>query len=150
METDNLIKKLIGLAQLDIDAAGAYDKALEHISEAPIKAQLRKFKADHKRHVKDLSAYIKALGGKPPTNTPDIAGVFLKIFTALRSSTGTEGALKAMRGNEELTNKIYTEALEERGIPREIRSLIVANKKDEALHLKYILSALKVKEVKPK
>jgi hypothetical protein len=142
MDKDNLIKKLCALAQLDIDAVGAYEKALPHIAEADIKMNLNKFKIDHHQHIQDLSIHIKNLGGEPPKQTPDFSGVLIKIFTTLLSITGTQGALKAMKGNEELTNKAYKDALEEEGVPEYIHTLLIKNKADEAAHLRYIESVI--------
>ena len=51
------------------------------------------------------------LGGNPPKRSVDLKGLLLEGFTALRSVTGTEGALKAMQSNEKTTNKKYQEAL---------------------------------------
>jgi uncharacterized protein (TIGR02284 family) len=144
MEKDDLIKKLCKLSQLDIDAMGAYEKAIEHIEEndADIKIQLNSFKADHQKHIQDLGTHIRSLGGTPPKETPDFSGLLQKGYTALRSITGTEGALNAMETNEQSTNKAYAEALEETGLPEDVRILLAKNRADEARHLEYIQNTL--------
>ena len=54
---------------------------------------------------------------------------------------GTEGALKAMRGNEKVTNAIYDRALGW-DLPPEVRTVIERNRDDERRHLSYIEGAL--------
>lgn len=135
---EDLIKKLAKLAQLDIDAARAYDQAIEHIDIPDIKSTITLFRNDHKRHITDLNQQITQLGGKAVEETPDLKGVLIEGFTALRSTTGTAGALKAMHSNEKLTNKTYDDALSEDALPENIRLLLIKNRDDERKHLNYI------------
>jgi hypothetical protein len=58
-------------------------------------------------------------------------------MTALRSMMGDEQALKAMKGNEELTNKKYSEALDE-NLPADVMEVVRRNYQDEVRHLAYI------------
>jgi uncharacterized protein (TIGR02284 family) len=139
---ESLIKKLSKLAQLDIDAARAYDQALDHIDIPDIKSSITLFQNDHKRHITDLNQQITSLGGKAVEETPDFKGVLIEGFTALRSTTGIAGALKAMRSNEKLTNKTYDDALAEDALPENIRLLIIKNRDDERKHLAYIEKVL--------
>lgn len=135
---EQLIKKLSKLAQLDIDAARAYDQAIDHIDIPDIKSAITLFRNDHKRHIIDLNQQITQLGGKAVEETPDFKGVLIEGFTALRSITGTAGALKAMRSNEKLTNKTYDDALSEDALSEHIRLLLIKNRDDERKHLAYI------------
>ena len=135
------IKTLSNLAQLDIDAVHAYEQAIERIDYAPIRDELRKFQMDHQRHVRELSALIKQHGEKPPEFSRDFKGFLIEGFTALRSITGTEGALKAMQSNEETTTKHYSEALDS-DLPLEARALVERNYGDERRHLNYVKGAL--------
>ena len=136
---DKTVESLMNdLIQLDIDATHAYQQALDVIKEKDIHEQLKKFKGDHERHIKELSALLKELGGEPIKKTQDFKGYIIEGMTFLRSITGTEGALKAMVTNEKITNKKYQEALEYQGLPREARSLITTNYQDEKTHLAYV------------
>jgi hypothetical protein len=47
---------------------------------------------------------------------------------------GTEGALKAMKGNEELTNRTYSNALG-KGFPVDVLAVLQKNYADEQRHL---------------
>lgn len=144
MENKALIKNLSNLAQLDIDAIRAYSQALDNIKHTTIHNQISSFKADHERHVTELNAAIRQLGGEPPSFSPDLKGFFIEGFTAIRSMTGTAGALKAMRTNETLTNHVYAKARGE-DLPEHIRTLIERNYADEQRHLAYIEQAIENK-----
>lgn len=132
---ENVMNELI---QLDIDATYAYSEALKVIKEKDIHDKLQSFKQDHHRHIKDLAALLKDIGGEPIKYSQDIKGYVIEGITFLRSITGTEGALKAMMTNEKITNKKYAEALEYKGLTQEVRSLISTNFHDEKAHLAYI------------
>jgi len=129
--------KLSSLVKLDIDAVHAYNQAIAQIDLLPIKEQMIKYRQDHERHIEHLSKVIIALGVTPPTLTQDFKGYLIEGFTALRSMTGTEGALKAMKTNEELTNKKYRESASLPFSPN-IKALIERNYQDEQAHLKFV------------
>lgn len=144
MQKDDAIKLLIDLCQLDIDAVEAYDKAIAHIEDLTIKAKITQFKNDHEQHIADLSVLIANYGGEPPARTPDLKGLLITGFTALRSLTGTTGALKAMESNEKTTNREYQQALNNPNLPTDIKVVLEKNLGDERTHLAYIEQALKV------
>jgi uncharacterized protein (TIGR02284 family) len=137
MENKDIVSKLYDLCQLDIDAIRAYDEAIEKIDIETVAENLRNFRADHQRHVSDLTAQIVKYGGTAPENKPDVKGFVIQGFTSLRSLTGTPGALKAMRGNEVLTNSKY-KAAQELDLPVDLRQIIDRNYSDEQRHLAYI------------
>jgi uncharacterized protein (TIGR02284 family) len=137
MNNPNLLKNLVSLVQLDIDAVHAYEKAIEKIEIGEVKETLIRFKEDHVRHIADLSPLIRDNGGEPPEFKPDFKGLLIQGFTALRSSTGTEGALKAMKMNEKLTNSTYEKALSWE-LPEDVRRVVQRNRADEETHLRYV------------
>jgi len=137
----DMAEVLSALAQLDIDAIRAYEQAIESVSHGGIRVSLTRFRDDHKRHVEHLSAVIRALDAVPPEYSPDLKGFLIEGFTAIQSLLGTEGALVAMRNNEELTNRKYAEAYEMNLSPN-IRELVGHNYHDEQVHLKYIQEML--------
>lgn len=150
MTSDNksIAQKLTKLIKLDVDAVRAYQQALDNIDVPAIHTSLSQFRDDHQRHIAELSAAIRDLGEEPPSNAPDIKGFFIEGFTAIRSLTGTEGALKAMRGNEKLTTSTYHDALSE-DLPANIQALIRKNYADEQRHLQYIEHMLATKAWNP-
>lgn len=141
MDNKEIIKELKSLCQLDIDAFFAYNETLRHIDKADVKTQVEHFKADHERHIKNLSDQIRSLGEEPPEFSRDFKGFVLDAFTKIRSITGTEGALKALRSGENITNKRYANA-SKLEFPERIKDLVEKNFKDEQRHLHYIEQAL--------
>jgi uncharacterized protein (TIGR02284 family) len=141
MDQPKLIDKLNDLIQLDYDAVGAYEAAVDRIDVESIRSRLREFQNDHRRHITDLSAQVSRLGGTPKQK-PNVKGFVLKGFTAVTSMMGNEAALRAMQGNEKLTNSSYASALRENW-PADIRNVIEQNYRDEQRHLAYIEDALR-------
>jgi uncharacterized protein (TIGR02284 family) len=142
MEQQEIIKNLNSLIQLDIDAIHAYEQAMKNVSEVHIRDQLAEYRNDHHTHYRELSSVVQSMGGDPPEFSPDFKGFFIQGFTALRSATGTEGALKAMETNEKLTNRNYEEA-SSWDLPIATLSIVKANYEDEKRHLSYIQTALR-------
>ncbi|MBD3345190.1 MAG: DUF2383 domain-containing protein [Chitinivibrionales bacterium] len=145
MEKNQIIDTLKSLMQLDVDASHAYDQAIKRVdeSDADIKSQLEVYQGDHDRHVERLADLIRQQGEEPPKVSPDLSGFLIEGFTALRSMMGTDGALKAMEGNEKLTNKKYSNA-HGLDLPQEIKTVIDENYDDEKRHLQYIQEKLSV------
>lgn len=132
----DVAKKLNELLMLDHDAVRAYASAIERISIPIVKERLTEFRGDHQRHIRDLTECINRIGGEPK-DRPDFKGPFIQAMTALRSMMGDEQAIKAMKGNEELTNKKYSEALQE-DFPADILEVVRRNYQDEVRHLQFI------------
>lgn len=143
MDAKKHIKKLSELVQLDIDAVNAYETALKQIDHQEIHQSIELFRQDHLRHIRDLNDLIVKMGGTPVEFTKDLKGYLIDGMTALRSVTGTKGALKAMETNEVITNKNYSEAVEEcSNLPEEALVLLRQNYADEKRHLAFIREAL--------
>lgn len=141
MDRKDVIDHLQALIKLDIDAIHAYDQAIKRIEQPLFRDRLVTFQEDHRRHVDDLSAKMRELGETPPAFTPDFKGFFLEGFTALRSMTGTKGALEAMETNERLTTSRYEKA-SSLDFPSDIAILIKQNYADEQRHLSFIREAI--------
>jgi uncharacterized protein (TIGR02284 family) len=141
MDMKRMIERLNDLIALDIDAVGAYEAAINRIDVEFLRMNLRQFQQDHEQHIRDLSQMVKTLGGTP-RQKPDAKGFILKGFTAVTSMMGTEAALQAMRGNENLTNRTYRNALKEEW-GSEARTIIERNYMDEQRHLAFIEDMLR-------
>jgi rubrerythrin len=134
-----IVDHLNDLRQLDYDAVQTYEIAIGAVDEDAVREDLAAFKRDHERHITDLGRVIAAHGGTPEELSRDVKGVLLEGLTKLRSVTGTLGALKAMRMNEQLTNRRYDEAVE-LALPADVLSIVSANREDERRHLAAIES----------
>lgn len=144
METNEMIDNLNSLIRLDNDALNSYNKVIEVIDDAALKAEITTFRDDHKRHVSVLSELVKSYGGEAPTEQKDILGLFLGGATALRSIFGVEGALKSIHTGEKITNKNYSESVLWE-VPEEVKTVIRENYVDEQRHIRFIESALRDK-----
>lgn len=143
---ESLIKKLVSIVHVDIDALQAYDQALKNIADdkehEKVYNTLAGFAEDHREHIKNLSGWLKEMGKTPPDTSMGVGGFLLKSFTAIRGITGLKGTLAAMKNNEEITNKSYAEICQlntEKGL----QNLLKKNYEDEKRHLKYIVDTLK-------
>jgi uncharacterized protein (TIGR02284 family) len=141
LNRDDIIDNLEKMIQLDVDATHAYDQAIKNVNEQVIKDKLIQFQADHRKHIDLLSAKVLELGGTPPELTSDFKGFMISGFTALRSLTGTKGALEAMETNERLTNSRYEEVCK-LDFPADILAILRSNWSDEQRHLAFIREAI--------
>src|ERR1700682_2432224 len=134
------IKKLQDLIHLDMDAITAYDQAIRACEHETVAEQLRQFRADHGRHVRDLSEELRKLGETPDVRT-DAKGFFIEKFTTI-TARGTRTALMAMLANENLTTAMYSAALELEDVPESAKAVIRQNYSDEQRHQEWIRNAL--------
>ena len=134
------IESLQDLLHLDMDAIKAYDQAIKACEHENVASQLRQFRGDHERHVRDLSQELSKLGEKPDVRT-DLKGFFIEKFTAI-TSMGTHSALMSMKGNEGITTSRYKAALDLRDLPESAKAIIRVNYADEQRHLEWIRTAL--------
>lgn len=137
MDANDIVKELKGLCQLDIDAVHAYNECIHHIDISDVKRTIDRFRSDHERHIKDISALIHGYKEKAPEFSPDLKGYMLDVFSKLRSLSGTEGALKSLKSGENLTNKRYAKALD-LDFPANVKDVIERNYRDEQRHLTYV------------
>lgn len=139
--TEKMVGKLKSLIQLDIDASFAYAHAIEGIEakHADVKTALEQFRADHERHILELSNVLGALGHEPPAYERNFKGFLIEGMTAVRSALGTRQSLKAMQQNELLTNRRYQDAVEELGgLSPDVLEIVVRARDDERRHLEVI------------
>ncbi len=141
MENNQLIEVLTRLLQVDFDAVYSYDQALPKIEDAVMRSRLTEFRHSHQLHIHDLSEAIRRMGAEPPEVSNDFRGFFMGGVSALRSLSGTKGALKALQSVEEMTNREYGEVVSWKA-PDDIRELLRKQFTDVKIHLDYISSNL--------
>lgn len=144
MDTKEILSELNSLIQLDVDAIHAYEQAIKNIDVESVKMRLTEFRQDHERHVTELSSEVRKLGGTPPSHKRDAKGFVIQGMTAIRSMTGTEGALKAMQTNEKLTTRNYGQAVS-KPFPPDVMTILQRNAADERRHLEYIEETLRMR-----
>ena len=140
LSTDKIIEELNELIRFDFDAVGAYDEAILAIKVPVVAEPLQRFRGDHLRHISDLSAIVRRVGGKP-VDRADLKGLVRKTMTKIAGLIGTETVLRAMKSNEEALNKTYSHhaAMD---FPRDILDVIQRNYADEQRHLAWVEQAL--------
>jgi uncharacterized protein (TIGR02284 family) len=143
LSNEKMSEELSELIRFDYDAIGAYTTAIDDIKEAAVRDPLVRFREDHERHVVELSAIVRRLGGTPP-DKPDFKGFMRKTMTKVAGLGGTEGTLKAMKSNEEVLNKTYSHHLTFEW-PADIRAVIERNYSDEKRHLTWVEQALQTR-----
>jgi uncharacterized protein (TIGR02284 family) len=141
----NLTKMLHALIELEYDAISAYTVAIDRLDGITAKTAFEGFRADHMRHVRDLSAHLQQLGGKPPDGG-DIKAVLAKGKVYMGSLAEDKGILMAMRSNENDTNAAYENALENDAVSPDLAGILQQNLEDERRHRLWIedqLSAMR-------
>lgn len=133
---------LYELCELDYDAIKAYDAAIEHIEKVEYKEQLRQFRADHQRHVEEISALLQQHNKKVPTEA-DAKSILTqgKVFSA--KIFGDKALLKAMLSNEVDTNTAYENINEHEDLWPDAKDIVVRGLEDEKRHKAWLEIELK-------
>jgi len=138
----DFIDSLKNLISLDYDAVEAYEAAIERLDEKRFKDKLATFKADHNRHIRDLTALVRDAGGTAPSDT-DMKHWITKGKTVLAGLIGDKTILKAMLSNEEDTNKAYERVSKREDKIRGSATVLKEAWQDEKNHYHWIESAIK-------
>lgn len=136
---------LNSLIEIDLDAIEAYRVAIERLKDANDKAQLASFMADHERHVRELRPLVQQLGAQP-ANAPDIKAVFTRGKVQIGSLFGDRTILRAMKTNEDDTNRAYERATARQDLPAVMREVLQRSLADERRHREYISGRLRATE----
>jgi rubrerythrin len=146
MSSEQTARKLNALIHLEIDVVKTYEQALRHVDDDAYREDIARIKADNERHILELSEVMRSLGHVPPHFTRDAKGMLMAGLAAIRSATGAEGALKAMRANARLLDETYEHALNW-DLPIEVQAQLQGYEADEKRHIELFdqeLEALRV------
>src|SRR5215208_7189497 len=88
------IADLNDLLQLDHDAVEAYTIAIDFARDEQIRQTLVDYRADHKRHIEELSGLIRARGGLP-TELPHATGPLKLAVQGIGAVAGDNALLLA-------------------------------------------------------
>lgn len=141
MAQDKMIERINDLIAVDYDAVNSYQQAIDRMNVEFLRMRLREFQQDHERHIRELSQFVQRMGGQARSK-PDVKGFIAQGFTAITAMMGDEAALRAMQGNEVLSNRSYKNALDE-DWSDDVRAIIERNYDDEKRHLAFIEDALR-------
>lgn len=144
LSIEKQIEELNELIRFDHAAVGAYTEAIDSLQNEPsVRDPMTRFRGDHERHVSELSAQVRRLGGKPAEHV-DLMGGARKVMTKIAGLVGSESVLKAMKSNEEAINKTYNHHAT-LDFPADILELIKRNYQDEKRHLEWVEQALQTR-----
>jgi rubrerythrin len=137
------IADLNDLLKLDYDALPVYTLAIAAVRDREAKAALRAFRADHERHVRDLAALIRDLGGLP-IRLPHLPTGLLKLgVQALAAPGGDRIVLLAFKSNERQSRDKYARLAEALGgTAPEAAALVRRNAEDEVRHYDWVNQTL--------
>ncbi len=95
------------LTELDYDAVGAYEVAMDNLENPEYKQKFKEFRDDHRRHINELSEFLKRCNESAPTEADNTKDLLVKGKVKLASLFGDDKILVAMLSNEEDTQKAY-------------------------------------------
>lgn len=129
----SFIDAVYALIELDYDAIEAYEAAINRLENAEYRLQMQQFKADHERHVVELSEALAQIGQKPPTG-PDAKQYLTQGKVVLAKIMGDKAILTAMRSNEIDTNTAYERVSMHEHITAEFTAIVQRGFADEKRH----------------
>lgn len=140
--TAEILEGLNDLLQLDHDAVGAYQIAMEKLHDRDHADQIAGFRRDHERHIRELNELIAELGGTPK-NHPHATGPFKLALQSLGGLAGDKGVLMAFRTNElAVRTKYDSYASKANHWPTNIKRVIDACALDEERHFRWVSDVL--------
>lgn len=140
--TAEILEGLNDLLQLDHDAVGAYEIAMEKLQDRDHADQIAGFRRDHERHIRELNELIAELGGTP-MNQPHATGPFKLALQSLGGLAGDRGTLMAFRTNElQVRAKYDSYAAKANAWPTHIKRVIDGCALDEERHYRWVSEVL--------
>ena len=136
------------LVELDYDALGAYESAINNLENPEYKKKFEEFKLDHQRHITELSAFLSICNETAPSGPDNMKKVLVKGKVELASLFGDQNILSAMLSNEEDTNTAYERINARIGesADKEIAKIIADGLADERKHRDWIQSNITQQE----
>jgi rubrerythrin len=143
-----LTAELNDLLMLDHDAIQAYTLAIRLIENPAYKAQLELFRADHERHIDELSQLIRSRDGTPLELPHLPSGAFKLAVQAIGVAGGDRAVLLAFKANERQVRDKYRRAA--RAVhPADVTSVLARAADDEVRHYAWALETLEDLGVTP-
>jgi rubrerythrin len=142
------IATLNDLLQLDHDAVGAYGIAIRATTDESHRETLRGFRADHERHIEELTRLIQDRGGKP-IQAPHLPTSVFKLVMQQAGALGGETALLlTFKANERQSRDKYRRAAEGAD-DYEVTEVLARAADDEIRHYDWAVRALLERGVSP-
>lgn len=142
------IATLNDLLQLDHDAVGAYGIAIHATANESHRETLREFRADHERHIEEITRLIQDRGGKP-IQAPHLPTSVFKLAVQKAGALGGETALLfAFKANERQSRDKFRRAAEDSD-DLEVADVLARAADDEVRHYDWAVRALLERGISP-
>ena len=133
-----LVAELNELLQLDYDAVAAYALALKALDHPVHREAVRRFKADHERHIEELTELVREFGGKP-LPLPQISSGFKH---AVHGAAADDAAvILAFKANEAVSRDRDRRAAS-RQHPADVQDVLIRGARDEQRHFDWVMRTL--------
>jgi rubrerythrin len=143
-----LAVELNDLLMLDHDAVQAYTLAIKLLENPDYKRQLEEFRADHERHIDELSQLVRSRDGTPLELPHLPSGAFKLALQAIGAAGGDRAVLLAFKANERQVRDKYRRSA--RAVhPADVTSVLARAADDEARHYAWALETLEELGVTP-
>lgn len=142
------IAMLNDLLQLDHDAVGAYAIAINATTDDSRRETLRGFRADHERHIEEVTRLIQDRGGKPIQSPHMPTGVFKLAVQKAGAMGGETALLLAFKANERQGRDKYRRAAENSD-DLEVADVLGRASEDEIRHYDWAVRTLQELGVSP-
>jgi hypothetical protein len=137
-----LTTRLNDLLQLDADAVQAYALTIRQLESKVRKQAVRRYQADHRRHIGELKRLIHAHGGAPVAVSHIPTGRFKLAMQGLGSFGDDKVALLAFKANERQGRDKYRRVAMGRGLPRDVARVLKRAARDEERHYRWAAKEL--------
>ena len=135
-----LVGELNDLLQLDYDAVAAYTIALKELDDPGCQDAVRRFKADHERHIEELTGLIRHYGGVP-LPMPHLSGVFKLAVQGAAAAASDAAVVQAFKANEVQSRDKYRRAVS-RQHPADVQDVLIRAARDEQRHFDWAMRML--------
>ena len=139
--TTETAAELNDLIKLDHDALQAYGIAIGAVSRVEYRHRLEAFRADHERHITELSELIRSRGATP-IDLPHLpSGAFKLALMAIGAAGDDRTLLLAFKANERQVRDKYRR-IARAPHPSDVTSVLARAADDETRHYMWVLETL--------
>ena len=135
-----LVGELNDLLQLDYDAVAAYTLALKELDNPAYQEDVRRFKADHERHIEELTNLVRKYGGVPMP-LPHLSGVFKLAVQGAVAAASDGAVVTAFKSNEVQSRDKYRRAVS-RQHPADVQDVLIRAARDEQRHFDWAMRTM--------
>jgi rubrerythrin len=136
-EVEAELEALFAVAQVDAEVAVAYEIVAQDVDEPSVRDRLLEFAREHRRHVDEIGAYLRAQGVEPAAAVPDPETSGVATLANALSAMSADAGMRSLAASEYFSNAAYTALLEVVG-DSPARSLIERSLADGHRHARWL------------